>query len=217
MDAVKLMKRYERNPALRALARMIPYGSAVEAAALTVVGRIREERLRTFFDELESANAIDNPELAEMEDFVHCFLTTMKFAVNTRQREKIQMFGRLLKSSASPDSGLSDFDEYEDFLGILDELSYREIRAMAILDAFSGTARQEGHNDIQWTMTFWDDFCRRLSAELPLPINEVANFMKRIERTGCFQEFTGYYNARAGLGKLTPTYRRLSSFVRERI
>ena len=216
VDTLELAKRYERNPALRALVRIIPYGSAAEAAALTVVSRIRKERLRTFFDELATANAIDNPELVDEEDFVHCFLTTLQFALNTRRREKIRMFGRLLKCSVLPDSGLSDSDEYEDFLAILDELTYREIRALSILNEFGGVNREENQNDMQWTMTFWDDFCRRLSDELPLPIDEVADFMKRIGRTGCFQELIGYYSARPGVGKLTPTYLRLLSFVNER-
>lgn len=216
VDTVALAERYERNPALRALARIIPYGSAVEVAVLTVVGRIREERLQTFFDELATANAIDNPDLVDEEDFVHCFLTTLQFAVNTRRREKIRMFGRLLKSSVSPDSGLSDGDEYEDFLSILDELTYREIRALSILNEFSGTIREESQNEMQWTMTFWEDFCQRLSDDLPLPIDEVADFMKRLGRTGCFHELIGYYDTRPGVGTLTPTYLRLLSFVEER-
>ena len=195
--------------------RLIPYASVVEAAALTAVDRIREDRALTFFEELAVANAIDNPELLEQEDFVHRFLTTMKFALNTRRREKIRMFGRLLKNSTLHDRELANVDEYEDFLGILDELSYRELRALAILDTFSGAAREENQNDMQWTMTFWDEFCRRLSDELPLPSDEVADYMKRISRTGCFQELVGYYNARPGVGKLTPTYRRLCRHVRE--
>lgn len=212
-DAVALAKRYERNPALRALVKLIPYGPAVEAAALAAVGRIREDRARTFFDELATANAIDNPELLESEDFIHRFLTTMRFALNTRRREKIQMFARLFGGSL-PEGELSDVDEYEDFLVILDELSYREIRALAILSTFAVAPRTREQSDMEWTLTFWDAFCERLSSELPLPAKEVPDYMKRISRTGCFQELVGYYDARPGVGKLTPTYLRLAAYVR---
>lgn len=51
---------------------------------------------------------------------------------------------------------------------------------------------------MEWTLTLWDDFCERLSSELPLPAKEVPDYMKRISRTGCFQELVGYYDARPG-------------------
>ena len=214
--AIALSERYKRNPVLRVLVGLIPYGSTVEVAALGVVDRIREDRSRTFFDELANANGIENPELLESEDFIHCFFATAKFALNTRRREKIRMFGRLLKCAALADSGLSDVDEYEDFLGILDEISYRELRGLAILDGFSESPRAKDQNDMQWTIAFWDDFSRQLSAELQLPEDEVADYMRRLGRTGCFQELAGYYDGPVGVGKLTPTYMRLKEFVRER-
>lgn len=216
MDLLILADRYEKNPVLRALARLISGGSAMEVAMLTHVNRIREKRLRIFFDELAIANAIDNPELLDSEDFLHHFMCTTQFALNTKRREKIQMFGRLLESSTSAESELADQDEYEDFLGILDELSYRELRALTILDSFSGTIRYENQHDTEWADTFWDDFCQRLSEELPLPIDEVPDFMRRTARTGCFHELTGYVGGAKGVGMLTPRYFRLVRLVSKR-
>lgn len=179
---------------------------------LTHVANVRRDRARVFFDELASTNAVDNPGLLESEDFVHCFLSTARFALNTRRREKIRMFARLLKRSTLPDGGLSDVDEYEDFLGILDELSYRELRALDILDTFCGSRSAEGQTDMERMLGFWDEFCRRLSDELEIPQDEVADFMSRIGRTGCLREHVGW-DATPGMGVLTPTYRRLKEFV----
>ena len=215
-SAVSLAERYERHPVVRSLVRLIPYASAAEAAVLTVVANIRRDRARAFFDELASTNAIDNPGLLKSEDFVHCFFSTAKFALNTRRREKIRMFARLLKRSALSDGGLSDVDEYEDLLGILEELSYREIRALDILDSFYETHAVDGQNEMEQIMGFWDAFCRRLSAELQIPHDEVPDFMSRIGRTGCLQEHVGW-DATTGMGKLTPTYRRLKEFVQTEV
>ncbi len=211
-SAVSLVERYERHPVIRTLVRLIPYASAAEAAVLTVVANIRRDRAQAFFDELASANAIDNPELLKSEDFVHCFFSTARFALNTRRREKIRMFARLLKRLGLPDGGLSDVDEYEEFLGILDELSYRELRALDTFDTFCETHAVDGQNEMEQIMGFWDAFCRSLSAELEIPHDEVPDFMSRIGRTGCLQEHVGW-NATTGMGKLTPTYRRLKEFV----
>ena len=211
-SAVSLAERYERNPVVRTLVRLIPYASTAEAAVLTVVANIRRDRAQVFFDELASANAIDNPDLLKSEDFVHCFFSTAKFALNTRRREKIRMFARLLKRSTLHDGELADVDEYEDFLRILDEISYRELRALDTLETFYETHGADDQTDMQRLMGFWDEFCRRLSEDLQIPRDEVADFMSRIGRTGCLQEHVGW-DAATGMGKLTPTYFRLKEFV----
>lgn len=72
----------------------------------------------------------------------------MRFALDTRRREKTRMFARLFAGSL-PEGGLSDVDEYEDFLAILDELSYRELRALAILSTFAVAPGQR--NKTTWS------------------------------------------------------------------
>ncbi len=125
------------------------------------------------------------------------------------------MFARLLKSSLT-DNEISNIDEYEDFLKILDELSYRELIALRVLDEFGSTPRTEEQNDLQWTNQFWDKFEKRLSSELGIPTNQLTDFMNRIARTGCYEMFTGgYMDYTGGKGKLTPTYHRLRGFVEE--
>ena len=132
---------------------------------------------------------------------------------NSRRREKIKMFARLLKSSLT-ECDLAGIDEYEDFLNILDEISYRELLALAIMDEYSTRPRTEKQNDLEWVGTFWDEFESRLSKELNIPSNQVADFMNRIARTGCYEMFTGtYWDYTGGKGKLTPTYQRLKRFI----
>jgi hypothetical protein len=105
-------------------------------------------------------------------------------------------------------------DEYESFLEILDELNYRELRALAILDSFSESPRTAEQTEIEWTKTFWDDFANRLTIELGVPQDAGKDFMNRISRTGCFELYAGSYIGDTGAkGKLTATYKRLKRFV----
>jgi len=62
--------------------------------------------------------------------------------------------------------GPNGVDEYEDFLNILDELSYRELQALSILDQFSNRPRTSDQNDGQWANTFWEEFIQRVSTLL---------------------------------------------------
>ena len=188
-------------------------GGAADVVLTKTLDNIREDRARSFFDEL--ANRADplDPKVLESEDFLHCYFATSRYALNSRRREKIQMFARLLHASLA-EVGPRDVDEFEEFLSVLEDLSYREIRALAILDTFTSRPRTADQNDLQWTNTFWEEFEKRLVAELGIPADEVVDFMNRISRTGCYEMFTGgYFDYTGGKGKLTATYRRLKAFV----
>jgi len=181
---------------------------------LVTLEKIRGERTREFFDELAKGNILVDSSLLESEDFLHCYFATVKYALNSRRREKSKMFARLLKSSVTGE-GPHGVDEYEDFLNILDELSYRELWALTILDQyqFSDKERTSDQNDAQWAITFWEEFIQCVSNELSIPPDEVIDFLKRISRTGCYELITGW--GFPNNGKVTPTYRRLKNFILE--
>jgi len=162
-----LLERYEGNRVIRGLIQLVPFGlgSAADVSLVLTLEKIREERTREFFDELAKGNIILDSSLLESEDFLHCYFATAKYALNSRRREKIKMFARLLQSSVTGE-GPNGVDEYEDFLNILDELSYRELQALSILDQFSNRPRTSDQNDGQWANTFWEEFIQRVSTLL---------------------------------------------------
>jgi len=212
-----ILEKYEKNRVIRGLIQLVPFGvgGAIDVALTITLEKIRQERAAAFFDELNKGNVIADESLLKSEDFLHKFFTTTNYALNSRRREKIRMFARLLKSSLTEDD-FSDIDEYEDFLKILDDLSYRELLALKILDEYSSTPRTEEQNDFQWTNQFWAQFEQRLEKELNIPTNQVADFMNRIVRTGCYETFTGYWDYEGGKGKLTLTYQRFKKFIEDR-
>ena len=216
MTAIQsMLEKYEGNRVIRGLIQLIPFGmgSSLDVILSKTLDKIQNERVTAFFDELAAGNVVVDEELLRSEDFLHCYFSTTKYALNSRRHEKIQMFARLLKSSLL-DDGPKGVDEYEDFLKILDELSYRELKALSLLDEYSGRIREEEQNDLQWTNTFWDEFEKRLPIELSMPLDEVPNFLTRISRTGCYETFKGgYFDSEEGIGKLTPMYHRLKKFI----
>ena len=217
-DTEKLLTRYEGNRVIRPLIQLIPFGigSAVDTVLIQTHQKSQYERSCVFIDELARGNLISDEELLKSEDFLHCYITTVQAALKTCRREKIRMFARLLKSSLD-DSGLADIDEYEYFLNILDNLGFKELQALIILDSFSDSFRDSTGSDPSWTSTFWDEFENKLSEQLNIPRERVSDFMNGIVRTGCYEMFTGaLISYSGGQGKLTPTFMRLKEFILER-
>lgn len=214
----QLLERYEGNRVIRGLIQLIPFGagSALDTVLIQTVDKIRTERAQVFFDELADGEVVFDDDLLRSEDFIHKYFSTAQYALNSRKREKIRLFGCLLKDSLLA-TELVDIDQYEELLQVLDELGYRELVALQILDSYSDRPRTEEQNDLQWTRTFWDEFLDEVSERLTLPREEVQCFMIRIARTGCYQEFAGgYLSYTGGVGELTPIYYRLKRTLSER-
>jgi hypothetical protein len=217
---INLLERYERNPALRGLIQLIPFGigSGIDVALCTQLENIRNERIKTFFDELGNGSIVISTELLNSEDFLHCYFATVKAALNSRRREKIGMFARLLKSSACDDR-FSNTDEYEEYLGILDELSYRELTILFKLYRFEFEhPMKENENDLQRANYFWSEFTREIVEQIGVPSEEIPAVLTRLNRTGCYETFVGaYWDYEGGQGKTTPTFERLKELIENNV
>lgn len=123
------------------------------------------------------------------------------------------MFARLLKSSTLTDSFLST-DEYEEYLKILDELSYRELLILFILEKYeSNSISKDDKTGAQAIHPFWDRFYEEIEKKLSIPKNEIDAVLTRLNRTGCYETIIGYLDETGTEGNLTPTYFRLKKLI----
>ena len=204
---------YSTHPALRGLVNVIPaVGPLIDGVIVEIWEHLKAKRLREFFDQLAQGKVLVTEEHVANEEFVHCFIATSKAVTFTNRHEKIAMFARLLESVVKRTNDFS-IDEYEEFLNILDELSYREILVLHILDQYSGTPRENHQNDLQWTCTFWDDFVDEIREKLQIHPAQITSILARLARTGCYDIFTGYFDTKGDKGQLTPLYYRLKTLV----
>ena len=147
-------------------------------------------------------------ELIQQEEFLHAFVATVRAADRTRQKEKIRLLGRLLKSLADADSDLS-IDEHEEFLRVLEDLSPRELMILIRLKRYEeSTARKEQENTPQWISRFWEPFKANLKENLDIPPEEVEGYLARLSRTGFYHRETGFLDETEELGCTTPNFRR---------
>ena len=213
-----LAKRYESSSVIRGLIQLIPFGvgSAFDVVTAVKFSQIREERIRVFFDEIASGSIELTPEVIESEEFLHAYFSTLNAVTHTHRKEKIKLFAKLLTSTLR-ENLTSKIDEYEEFLKILEELSYREFVILTKLESYEDRfPKRSGENDLQRVSRFWDDFSTEVKGELQIQSNELDASLTRLNRTGCYETFTGaFLSYTGGKGKLTPIYYRLKSLLVE--
>jgi len=204
----ELAKRYEKNPVVRALVQLVPFGvgGAADVALTTIIDNIREDRARTFFDELAAGDFPLTEKEIQSEDFLHAYFATCKAALNTRRREKIRLFAQLLHSYAFK---VTEFEKFEEHLSILDDLSYREFQILVTLKKYeeANPPKPEGESELQRVNRFWQDFQSECAAKLKIPADELNGVLTRLNRTGLYQTIVGTYFDYAGdRGRLTPNF-----------
>jgi len=213
----QLANRYQTNPVIRGLIQLVPWGigSAADVALVTILENIRNDRAREFFDELGKGTVQLTPEIIESEDFLHRYFSTVRAALNSRRREKIRYFARLLTSSITS-SEISTIDEYEEYLSILDELSFRELGLLVVLSRYEKeNFLQDDTDPIQRPNRFWDQFSSEVCSRFSISNGELNGILARLNRTGLYRTIVGMYPGyTGGRGELTPLYAKLEKMIR---
>jgi len=216
MGIKNFFEKYENNQIIRPLLQLVPFGigSGIDSFIAITLNRMREKRAEIFFDEIIKGNIDPNSDYLKTDDFVHKYILTMKYVLNTNHKEKIIMFANIFKNSLKDGNNIFNVDIFEDFIGILNELTFREISALAIFETYNNISLESDENELKRVNKFWDEFETRMENELNVSKSYVNNFMIRITRSGCYEEFNGnYHGYTAGKGKLTQLYFELKKYI----
>ncbi|MFP5111844.1 hypothetical protein ACSU64_05630 [Bacillaceae bacterium C204] len=187
----ELLNKYSQNTLLKGLVQIVPYGGLVDSVLTSSYNNILIARSKTFFDELGLGNIEITPELIKNEDFLHSYFTTYKAALYTKHREKIRFFARLLKNGMISEV-IDDVEVYDDYLKILDELTYREIYILYTLKGFEDITNYTDSKELN----HWQEFSSKITNDLSITEEELRLFLMRLMRTGCFVDVLTF----AGLG-----------------
>jgi hypothetical protein len=142
-DSIYLLaESYNSNEILRNLIKLIPHGSIIDNKLANFYTKEKERRLKIFYDELANGNIQLTEEVIQTDDFIHKYYITLKAVLETRRNEKIQYFARLLKNSESQLVN-NVIDYYEDFIKVLDDLTYQEL---FVLTKLSGRKADKSKN-----------------------------------------------------------------------
>jgi hypothetical protein len=156
---------------------------------LEIAVRERQERqLKTFFDELNEEEITLDKQIIENNEFLHRYFITLRTVLKTNRDEKIKVLAGFFINRGSRNLDGSHTDTYEEYLGIIDELSYRELLILRTLEEFEkkliGSIDQKERIDRM--NEYWAEFQNTVS-EFTEGLGLVPALMKRLERSGLFQ------------------------------
>ncbi len=214
---IPIVECYKNNPTIRALVALvskIPGLDATDAFLCAKIEQIKSERFKCFYDELAEGEIQLTEDLIKSEDFLHAHFATLKAALNTRRREKIQMFAKMLKSYTFEFDKIN-IDEYEEYLDVLDELTMKEVKLMTILSKYE-KKEMKSNEFIQSieTRRFWKDFINEATLKLKSDNEQIELLLTRLSRTGCFRIYgTSYVDQLEFSGRLTSYFYKLEEFV----
>jgi hypothetical protein len=178
----------------------------------TTFAYLRRARLHTFRSELVSLGIELTEEEVRSREFVEALVAAASRVENTKREEKIALFARLLKSYWRGHTFTAEsYDEYEEDLTLVDEISYREFKILSILHRMEQEhPMYSGMNRLQRARTFWSDFEKEASQAIGVEPTEFEGYLQRLSRTGLYQPITGtYLSYEGGLGYSTQRFDKL--------
>lgn len=196
------------HPMLRLMIQIVSaytFGIAggVDALVMSTITDVRQERLRVFLDAVAAGITELTEDDLRNEEWLYTFITTTKAVWNTRNREKIQLFGKLF-SEFNKSRGFESADTtdvYEEWLAILNDLTYREFKLLLMIEQKFNRVTG-GYTDA--TTDKWAEFDEAVEIELNIPRHEVNGFLTRLIRTGLYRPTSGFsVNPR---GEVTPNF-----------
>lgn len=222
----RALELYSSNHLVRTLLQNlsvtgIPIGALIDSIASEAYNKLHVERAAIFFEELDKGNIELTQEIIQSEDFLFSLFSALKASLYTRQKEKVRFFTKLFTKQLI-ENGFDQADEYDDYLKILDELTFREIYMLYRLKQYEATAHlievdeddEDKDDELRIAGRYWRDFSKEIRETFGIEYPEIAGLLTRAGRTGCYAPITsmtlGY---RGDRGKTTQVFEKLVNMI----
>jgi hypothetical protein len=184
-----LILQFDNNIVIKSLIKLIPWG--VGSVVDGVITKMIKKRLYVFFNELAAGKYTLTPELIENEEFLHCYFCTVRAVVRTYREEKIRYFARLLSAAigiSEQSELIRNVDEFEEYLSILDELTYKEIGILKLLYDCESKYTPYPKIYLDPDRKFWIKYFKEVQKKFQIANSEEFEaVIIRIRRTGCLR------------------------------
>lgn len=169
------------------------------------------KKFKIVVDEILNSDKAITMDMLNDIDSIQSFRQMMMLVDKTNVDEKVILFARLYKNSYITDDRIVN-DEYEEYLQLLDELSFREIDLLIIYDQYFGEVdKREG---LVEESSQFKQFMNEVRIKYSMERNEVIDIMTRLYCKGlCFYQLSNY-SCDIGEGKESLTTEYFKKFAK---
>jgi hypothetical protein len=184
----KLGEIYVAHPVMRtlaALAGVVPPVSVLDEAVVARWNQAKQERFKALLEELSKGARYLTEDLIEQEDFIYAFHAISRAAVFTKNKQKVQLFARLLTYACR--EKLLDNDKFEENLHILEDLSLREMQLLLLFKKHEDRLRErtKGPSD-DFRRVQWEALQEEAESKLGIPRQQLESSLARLTRSGWY-------------------------------
>lgn len=203
-------------PVMHVASQLHPFS----AAACAAFEEYNKWKLDKFLNELDADKIKLTDEDEQDYAMVHVFFSCWRYVQRTSRMEKVVLFARLFQNYCTERAFESKerTETYDEYLAILDELSYREFQVLSILyelenDTKYNPATESRVPSDKLKDSLWAEFKLRAETEAGVPKEEFNGFMTRLSRTGLYQpNVQPFFSSEKG--DLTPNFYSFISTLR---
>ncbi len=169
------------------------------------------KKFKIVVDEILNSDKAITIDMLNDIDSIQSFRQMMMLVDKTNIDEKVILFARLYKNSYIADDRIVN-DEYEEYLQLIDELSFREIDLLIIYDQYFGEVDKiEGLID---ESSQFKQFMDEITIKYSMEENEVIDIIERLCCKGlCFHSMENY-SCDIGEGKESFTTEYFKKFAK---
>jgi hypothetical protein len=173
-----------------------------------------KRRSKLFANELISLNIDPPAERIRQREFLDALTITLRRVQETASDLKIKRFARLF-ASYYEGKEFASFDQYEEYVSILDQLGEREFQVLLLLNDYEQRNPLGDRNPLQRATGFWERLVAEVEEKIRIPRDELTPTLTRLQRTGLYEHFVGsYWDYTGGMGCVTPLFSRLLAALR---
>lgn len=199
------------------LVGLVPsFGGLFSSTIGQVMNDFQEKKRQEFLNVILSDEQMITTEMVSDVEFIMNFAKTLDVVNRLASNDKVVYLGNLLKNSYFTTDKINNC-EYEEYLALLSELSYREIFILIEYDRRCSNLPQNEEIRFSVFNSVQDIFITEMSSKFSCSRGEIADIMRRLESKGLcvFQTAHGYGESSSMLanGVVTDYFKKLSERI----
>ncbi|MGB3365956.1 MAG: hypothetical protein WBA54_00580 [Acidaminobacteraceae bacterium] len=207
---MEILKKYE-NSNLKPLLQLSSVTAMLDSFLIKRISDIKQARFLRLIDSLDDGSINIKDEEIKSDDFINKFLLTTNSVINTRKLAKQDLFTRLFKNSIESNELL--IDDFEELIIILDSLSQRELIILMNLKRYENKKNydhiMDENDEYAYAKQFWSEFMNETQLELKIEADILISHLTRLNRTGLYRTYNGFWTSNDIVGKTTKLFDEL--------